>query len=102
MERKTTKFKYLLLIPALFLGMSVFAQKTEPVKQASGKSTVIEAVSNHRPANWQLEQELQGVLDGKKGEATSAAPKPQNRADNPLMFQEYEAKKALQIGRAHV
>jgi|GEM_PF-1324783 hypothetical protein len=94
MERKTTKFKYLLLIPALFLGISVFAQKAAPVKLVDGKNTV-QAVSNHRPAGWQLEQELQGVLDGKGGTAESATPKPENRADNPKKWQEYEAKKAL-------
>lgn len=94
MERKTTKFKYLLLIPALFLGLSVIAQKAEPVKQAPGKNTV-QTVSNHRPANWQLEQELQGVLDGRRGEAVSAKPKPQRREDNPQMIKVWEAKKAL-------
>ncbi|MHC1708240.1 MAG: GEVED domain-containing protein [Bacteroidales bacterium] len=96
MERKTTKFKYLLLIPALFLGMSVIAQKAEPVKLVDGKKTV-EAVSNYRPGNGQLEQQIQGILDGKGGEAVTAKPKPVNKADNPSMWKDYDAKKALLV-----
>ncbi len=99
MERKTTKFKYLLLIPALFLGLQLFAQKSEPVKPALGKATTEQVVSNHHPANWQLEQAIQNVLDGKEGTALTANPLPKNAPENSKNLLDYKAKKAAYIAK---
>ncbi|MCX6271194.1 MAG: GEVED domain-containing protein [Bacteroidetes bacterium] len=95
MERKTTKFKYLLLIPALFLGLSLFAQKTEPVKKAPGSSTEVTtpSVSNHRPANWQMEQELQSALDNDNSSSNLPKSKVNQGLNNPQATAAYEKMK---------
>ncbi len=65
MERKTTKLKYLLLIPAFLFGMNLFAQKAEPVNKGPVQKTVQngDATSNYRPAHWKLETEVYNALE---------------------------------------
>jgi hypothetical protein len=65
MERKTTKLKYLLLIPAFLFGMNLFAQKADPVNKGPVQKTVqnSDATSNYRPAHWKLESEVYNALE---------------------------------------
>ncbi len=92
MERKTTKFTILLLITALFFGLSTYAQKTEPVKANPGKAATGQVTPYTGAANWQLEQELQSILEGKASDAKSAKPKP-----TPEQMEEYAAQKAVYV-----